>query len=80
MLLLYHIIGDPSKSLGKCLKSQKRFVYLVRVNKLQMENFLTENKQINQEETFLCCASGSDAKTNKQTNKKQKTLSWELNR
>ena len=34
-----------------------------------MENFLTENKQINQEETFLCCASGSDAKTNKQKTK-----------
>ena len=33
-----------------------------------MGNSLTENKQINKEETFLCCASRSDAKkTNKQT-------------
>ena len=34
-----------------------------------MENSLTENTQINQEETFLCSASRSDAKKKKQTNK-----------
>ena len=42
---------------GKRNKSQKGFFFsLERVNKLQMENSFTENKQINENETFLLFA------------------------